>query len=79
MAAGRLPEPGTQFGPCADPCAHIDCGVTRADAAQDCPLCHKPIGYEVRFYMDEESRQRPDGHRMLVHARCLEDRVYARV
>lgn len=67
MAAGRLPAPGTPFGPCTDPCQHIDCAATRRDAASLCRICTREIGYETRFYAEYTST------RQLVHAACLED------
>ena len=68
MAASALPAPGSEYGPCAEPCAHTDCAHTRGMAAAVCPLCEKPIGYERRFYNEGE----PGGFD-LVHALCLED------
>jgi hypothetical protein len=64
MAAARLPKPGTEFGPCVDPCEHIDCAATRADADSLCHYCDGPIGYEERYYRDQSGA--------LVHAICLE-------
>lgn len=68
MAAGRLPAPGTEFGPCLEPCQHNDCAATRADAAAICRFCSKEIGYDRRFYIDSDTRS-------LVHADCLEDNI----
>lgn len=65
MAAGRLPAPGTEFGPCAEDCKHIECKQTRDMSGEECHYCTARIGYEVRFY------QLPD--KTLVHARCHED------
>lgn len=67
MAAGRLPTPGTQYGPCDDSaCGHRDCEATRNDAHALCRLCLAEIGYEVRMYAD------PENPKALVHADCLE-------
>jgi len=63
MAAGILPEPGSDFGPCATACAHTDCAVTRRTAEEACRYCGKPIGYGVRIYRDGI------GH---AHAICVE-------
>lgn len=71
MAAGRLPAPGTEYGPCADACAHRDCASTRKQAESACRFCDRPIGYEVRFYVDPEHEEQPG--RRYVHARCLEE------
>jgi hypothetical protein len=68
MAAGTLPKPGTEYGPCDPDCAHRDCAETRRMATENCGICQKPIGYDVRFY-DEHGRD----ERNLVHAACLED------
>lgn len=69
MAAGRLPKPGTEYGPCAVECNHIDCAHTREDAKCVCRICAKPIGYDVRYY--------DEGKRDLVHALCLENEIDA--
>ena len=71
MAAVTLPKPGTQYGPCAGDCAHIDCAETRRMVAQVCHFCGVQIGYDVRFYSDPDDPTRA----ALVHARCLEDSV----
>ena len=67
MAAGTLPAPGTEYGPCVGDCSHRDCAKTRKDAASVCPLCEEPIGYETPYYVDDD--------KSLVHARCLEARI----
>jgi hypothetical protein len=53
MAAGVLSQPGTKYGPCAEPCQHIDCAGSRTIADTVCRYCDKPIGYDRRFYNDE--------------------------
>lgn len=68
MAASTLPAPGTKYGPCENGCDHIDCNVTRGQAGEVCRFCDKPIGYEKRFYSDEEPGR-------LAHADCLEDSI----
>ena len=68
MAASFLSAPGTEYGPCVEPCAHTDCAHTRRMAAALCPFCDEPIGYERRYYNDGEP-----GGLDLVHAVCLED------
>ena len=50
MAAATLPAPGTTVGPCAEPCAHVDCTATRKIAETCCAYCGEPIGYDTRFY-----------------------------
>lgn len=65
MAAGVLSKPGTEYGPCAEPCRHIDCAGTRTIAETVCRYCDKPIGYDRRFYNDE-------GY---VHSSCSEDAI----
>lgn len=49
MAAGYLPPPGSEHGPC-DSCEHRDCAETRRMAAAKCMFCHEPIGYVYGFY-----------------------------
>lgn len=74
MAAGRLPKPGTEYGPCVDEkCGHIDCTETRSMANFICNYCKKPIGYERGFYilaMDGDPKSRD---RELVHSSCYQD------
>lgn len=47
MASITLPAPGTKYGPCEPTCQHVDCAATRKQAAQVCPYCSKPLGFEV--------------------------------
>jgi hypothetical protein len=56
MAFSRLPSPGTDYGPCAPECSHVDCAETRRQAAQLCPRCLNPIGYENNFMRDSSGR-----------------------
>jgi hypothetical protein len=65
VAAGVLSKPGTEYGPCNQPCHHTDCAGTRTIAETVCRFCDKPIGYDRRFYNDE-------GY---VHASCFEDSI----
>lgn len=67
MAATTLPQPGTEYGPCPEPCDHIDCKQTREIANSICTLCKKPIGYNTRFYVDPDIEEKS-----YVHALCLE-------
>ncbi|HEY7195479.1 MAG TPA: hypothetical protein VH439_17180 [Gemmatimonadales bacterium] len=86
MAAGSLGKPGTERGPCATACRHIDCREIREWARALCHYCGKEIGYETRFYRqgeDEEPHTRAvasleDAHGrkfVLVHAGCAEAAV----
>lgn len=70
MAASTLPAPGTEYGPCAEPCSHTDCAHSRRMAAAVCPFCDEAIGYGRRFYNEGD----PGGFD-LVHALCLEDHL----
>lgn len=70
MAAGTLPNPGTEYGPCDHPCEHADCDEMRRMVARACRFCGASIGYEVRFYQDPEGMGDA-----LVHASCLEDSI----
>jgi hypothetical protein len=78
MAAGRLAEPGTVYGPCADDCAHTDCDATRSMALALCDVCGRAVGYDTRFYRREPAlcgtilRDSVDNAFALVHARCVE-------
>lgn len=72
MAAGTLPLPGTEFGPCADDCAHRDCAETRAMAATTCWRCEQPIGYDRAFYRMNPGSEAAAGESYLVHAGCEE-------
>jgi hypothetical protein len=56
MAYSRLPRPGTDYGPCLPECSHTDCQQTRRQAAQLCPRCLSPIGYEHLFMRDSSDR-----------------------
>jgi hypothetical protein len=49
MAAVILQEPGTEYGPCVEPCSHVDCAATRTEAALHCPGCAKVLGYGQRI------------------------------
>jgi hypothetical protein len=63
MAAGVLPAPGTRYGACINPCEHHDCQATRNQAKAACAECSKPIGYNRRFYSQDNG---------LAHADCAE-------
>ena len=67
MAAGVMPAPGTEYGPCEDECQHRDCAATRERAAFICRYCGEPIGYDTRFYIEG----RPIDL-LAVHALCAE-------
>lgn len=54
MAAVGLPKPGTEYGPCAEECKHVDCAETRKQAATACDICREPIGYDRPFYQREQ-------------------------
>ena len=76
MAAGRIPAPGSDLGPCAEPCAHPDCAASRAQAASRCHNCGDAIGYDTRYYtlVTITTREGPD-KRHYVHADCEEDSI----
>lgn len=75
MAAGALPPPGSEYGPCETECKHTDCAATRREAAEVCDECHKPIGYDRRFFIENPW---PAGasvpHRSYVHEVCAYER-----
>lgn len=67
MAGGTLPTPGKivngeEIGPCLEECIHVDCVMTRKQAATKCANCGEVIGYEVLFF------ENPD--KSLVHNVC---------
>ena len=64
MGYGILAEPGTEFGPCAEPCQHKDCAATRAKANENCIECGETIGYGTKYYQEEDG---------LIHYRCAKD------
>lgn len=49
MASTFLSKPGTEFGPCASECVHVDCAASRKQAESICPGCKGEIGYERHF------------------------------
>lgn len=82
MAAGILPKPGTNYGPCERACAHIDCNCTRRMAKAPCGICGKRIGYDTPFYeRSPQAGDRPevklllgqDKPTVLEHALCAEE------
>jgi hypothetical protein len=54
MAASSLPAPGTEYGPCEPSCEHTDCAATRAMAGRNCAGCAEKIGYEKRFFREDD-------------------------
>ena len=70
MAAGRIPKPGTEYGPCETECQHRDCAASRKMSTAVCRYCSEPIGYDVRFYQE-------DGEQ-IVHALCAEEAAEVR-
>ncbi|MFA5385101.1 MAG: hypothetical protein WC364_10630 [Eubacteriales bacterium] len=63
MAAGKIAAPGTEYGPCKEPCSHTDCASSRSMAEAECIHCGKPIGYETSCYSTETG---------FAHAKCEE-------
>ena len=57
-----LAPPGTEYGPCTEPCAHIDCASSREMAESTCPACREAIGYDRAFFYRAG---------VFVHAVCL--------
>ena len=68
MAAGILPAPGTENGPCEERCSHSDCATSRAMAKVVCHYCGEPIGYDRGFY--SVGTIGVTDHTKLVHASC---------
>ena len=67
MSTTTLSAPSTEYGPCLDPCGHIDCQEIRAIAQGNCTICSLTIGYEREIVM------LPDGG--IAHAACYIDRL----
>ena len=65
MVDGIFPNPGTERGPCIDPCNHMSCKLVRGMAERTCYICEEKIGYEMKFYDDRKFKT-------LTHAICLE-------
>lgn len=64
-ASPGIPAPGTKYGPCeprSPKCEHVDCKYNREDAAKNCTVCGKPIGYEAPYYNHDGGL----GHRVCV-------------
>lgn len=57
-----IPEPGSKYGPCLEPCRHLDCKANREAAAEKCVTCADPIGFDVPYYKGEAGG--------LEHAKC---------
>jgi hypothetical protein len=66
MAFAMLSRPGTNAGPCEGHCEHKDCAVHRQAAAQVCPECLLPIGYDRPIMRGEI------GTEGLWHVECLQ-------
>lgn len=67
MAVGYLPEPGSEYGPCASECSHTDCAATRRMRATLCSICDEPIGSRGFFYHHPVG-----GAKVMQHATCAE-------
>lgn len=50
MASGRLPNPGTKYGPCEGGCNHTDCAETWEMAKRKCKYCGQQIGFDREFF-----------------------------
>lgn len=70
MAFGTLPRPGTELGPCANPCSHTDCAQSRQMAETVCRVCTTPIGYDAKMCFDSVGS--------LVHYLCILEETEAR-
>lgn len=63
MAASFLSKPGTKYGPCPKvDCGHTDCAATRAMAERNCIGCAEKIGYDQRFFREDNGD--------LIHMKC---------
>lgn len=77
MAAGMLPSPGTEFGPCDNAlCGHEDCRYIRLMADASCRVCSLHIGYDRKFYSEDPGPESQGTfRRVLVHSGCLEREI----
>ncbi len=71
MAATHVSPPGSDYGPCPEPCSHIDCAASRDTAASICRFCTHPIGYGRRYYHDPDEIRGCGRPPRWVHATCL--------
>lgn len=72
MAAGTLPRPGTDLGPCDDDCQHRDWAATREQAATECIHCDEPIGYDTPFIIVERVSEPGANERLVLAHRICE-------
>lgn len=63
------PAPGTEHGPCVEPCQHTDCATMRRDALRTCRICKLPIGYDRAIHF--ESTELYGDEVAIVHHACL--------
>ena len=70
MAYITLAEPGTEYGPCAEPCMHKDCDATKTQASTLCPYCLKPLGYGHAL-----TRADTEVSTGLGHFACIEEQI----
>ena len=64
MSITTLSAPGSEYGPCLDPCGHIDCQEIRHIAQSPCVICFLTIGYDCEITMLEDGS--------FAHAICAE-------
>ena len=81
MGWAIIPKPGAKYGPCVAQCKHEDCAWQRKTAAAKCGICGKPIGYDTRYYANDEYMVPgvvpESANSRWVHAICMEDKVDA--
>lgn len=71
MAASAIPVPGSEYGPCAEACEHIDCAANRTAAAGTCRICKEPIGFGNRVFDEWYDQETPTGrYDYYVHELC---------
>ena len=61
--------PGTKYGPCKEPCNHVDCAASRGQASALCVYCGKPIGYASAWITEQ--------NRSVAHWTCALDAAEA--
>lgn len=65
-----LAQPGTEAGPCAEPCEHYDCAQIRTTVKSICHYCGEEIGYDNAYLIEDKLRP--------VHSACVDNEIEER-
>ena len=66
MASSFIHPPDDYFGPCVEPCTHMDCATYRRIAKLPCDFCGEEIGFNRPYYADMDT---------FAHASCFEENL----